>query len=71
MKRDEAVEDLKNHVEMAHLLPIRLAENATKKLEANAATILAEAKKLEQENIATRLANNPDDKIYTRFIPYK
>ena len=62
-KRDEVVEDLKNHMEMTHLLPIRLAEDETKKMEARANALLAEAKKLEEENIANRVNQTLEDEI--------
>ena len=43
------MEELKNHVEMVHLLPIRLVENQTKELEAAAQKTQAEANKIREE----------------------
>ena len=48
-KKEEVIEELKNHVEMAHLLPIRLAEDRTKALENQAQLVQAEANKLREE----------------------
>ena len=46
VRREEVTEDLKQLVEMAHLLPIRLEEAASCKIEAEANKILAEAQRL-------------------------
>ena len=49
VRREEVTDDLKNHVEMAHLLPIRLEEAATKKIEAEANKLLAEAQRIQAD----------------------
>lgn len=46
---EEVAEELKNHVEMAHFLTIRLAEDRTKALENQAQLVQAEANKIREE----------------------
>ena len=47
--RAEVIQDLKEHVEMAHVLPMRMLEAEEKKLLASAALVKAEADKLRAE----------------------
>ena len=53
-KKDEVAEELKNHTERAHLLPIRLAENETKGHEAEALVIQANTALLREETAKLR-----------------
>ena len=47
--KEEVTADLKDHTERAHLLPLRLAENATKAREAEALVIQVQATLLREE----------------------
>ena len=53
-KKEEVSEELKNHMERAHLLPIRLAENATKAREVEALVIQANATLIREETAKLR-----------------
>lgn len=44
--REELTEDIKQHVEMAHMIPIRLEDAATKKIEAKACKVEAKASRI-------------------------
>ena len=60
-KREEVMEDLNTHIEMAHNFAIRHEETKTKKIEARARLIEAKAKKINAENAGN--ATEPTDEI--------
>lgn len=48
-RREDLATELDKHVEMAHLLPIRLEENRTKTIKAEAQSVQAEANRIHEE----------------------
>lgn len=48
-RREDVAQELDKHVKMAHLLPIRLEENRTKSIQAEAAAVQADANKINEE----------------------
>ena len=60
-KREEVVQDLNNHVEMAHNFAMRKEEDETKKIEARAKLIQAEAQKLIAETNAPNHVDVTDE----------
>ena len=56
--REQVAEELKTHIEMAHLLPIRLEENRTKTTMAEAEVLKGEAAKIREETAKIIAQNN-------------
>ena len=60
-KREEVVQDLNSHIEMTHNYDMRKDEDETKKIEARAKLIQAEAQKITAQTNATTQADVLDE----------